>query len=123
MSLLKTPESTNETMLVCSLFKNFPSCYTREENKVTLQEWNGNKEIIFLGLKFVFLSSFCVIVFHGDVYCVRVLRGSVACVVSLLLAGSPEDPVLDWGCYLPGNARESSFLCRVPEHPLHRRIR
>lgn len=51
-----------------------------------------------------FFASLCVIVFHGDVYCVRVLRGSMACVVSVLLAGSPEDPVLDWCSYLPGHA-------------------
>lgn len=103
--------------------KNLQSCYPRGENRVVLQLWNGNKEIIFLGLKLLFLFSFCVTVFHGDVYCVRILRGSVACMVSLLLAGSPEDPVLDWCRYLPGNAGESSFLCRVPEHPLHGRIR
>lgn len=78
--------------------------------------------MIFLGLRFLFLASFCALVFHGDVYCVRILRGSMACVVSLLLARSSEDPVLDWCCYLPGNARESSFLCRVPEYPLHRGI-
>lgn len=83
-------------------------------------EWKqGN---YFLGLRLLFLVSFCVIVFHGDVYCVRILRGSLACMVSLLLAGSPEDPVLDWCCYIPGNAGESSVLRRVPEYPLHRRI-
>lgn len=64
-------------------------------------EWKEGS--YFSGSK-VPISSFCVTVFHGDVYCVRVLRSSVARMVSMLLAGSSEDPVLDWCCYLPGNA-------------------
>lgn len=60
--------------------------------------------LFFFHLSVLLLASLCVIVFHGDVYCVRILRSSVACMVSLLLEGSPEDSVLDWCCYLPGNA-------------------
>lgn len=46
----------------------------------------------------------------------------MAYMVNLLLEGPPEDPVLDWCGYLARNVRKSSFLCRISEYPLQRRI-
>lgn len=50
-------------------------------------------------------------VLHGDVHRVHPVRSALVHLGSVLLEGSPEDPVLDsWG-HIPGHGGDGCLLC------------